>query len=109
MARINKDELILAIMKTNNSNESIFDKVIKQFKIRGFKVEVITIVAIPSEKVITFKIDDKYIIQFYTISKVFEYIDKENFYDKYYIPYKKSSDVIDYFLLNFYGGKNEYK
>ena len=89
MARINKDELILAIMKTNNSNESIFDKVIKQFKIRGFKVEVITIVAIPNEKVITFKIDDKYIIQFYTISKVFEYIDKENFYDKYYIPYKK--------------------
>lgn len=90
MARINKDNLTLAMMRIEASDESIIYKVIKQFEINGFKVKTKTF----DNKVILY-INDKYIIEFNKENKIFEWVDT-CFYDRYLIPYRKSLDVVMY-------------
>lgn len=93
MARISKDNLLLAMMRIESSDEPIIDKVIKQFEINGFKVEARNFI-----DTIILYIDDKDIIEFHKKSKIFEWIDP-NYADRYLMPYKKALDIVNYLRM----------
>ncbi len=90
MARINKDNLTLAILRIETSNESIIDKVIKQFELNGFEVKVRIF-----EDSVILQLNNKYIIEFNKEYKIFEWVDTY-FYDRYLILYRNSFDIVNY-------------
>ncbi len=90
MARINKDNLTLAMLRIETSNESIIDKVIKQFESNGFEVKVRIF-----EDSVILQLNNKYIIEFNKEYKIFEWVDTY-FYDRYLIPYRNSFDIVNY-------------
>lgn len=90
MARINKDNLTLAMLRIETSNESIIDKVIKQFESNGFEVKVRIF-----EDSVILQLNNKYIIEFNKEYKIFEWVDTY-FYDRYLISYRNSFDIVNY-------------
>ena len=90
MARINKDNLTLAMMRIDALNESIIDRAIKQLELNGFEVKIRTF-----EDIVILRLDNKHIIEFNKEYKIFEWIDTY-FYDRYLIPYRNSLDIVSY-------------